>query len=177
VIQDLALRIAGTGSLGGLRIAVLVNGHGGKDGGFIFDMKEQGTPSSAVLVKPPKLPAAERVITAIRACNASPPTLLGQTKLGNQSMFVRKLMPQEDKVDFARLSPEEIAPLAAYLGALTGKAHARGAKKMPKRAWDKGEREHIMHNAIELAGMHEGAYVGLAEALSPQAPGKRRARG
>jgi uncharacterized protein (DUF2252 family) len=164
-VTDLALRIAGTGSLGGLRVAVLVCGHGGKDGGFIFDMKEQGTPSSAVVVKPPKLAPAERVITAIRACNETPPTLLGQTTLGKSSMFVRKLMPQEDKVDFTRLAPADIAPLANYLGALVGKAHARGQKKMPKSPWSRGDREHVIHAAIELAGMHEGAYLAIAETL------------
>lgn len=171
-IKDLALRIAGTGSLGGLRVAVLVCGHGGKDGGFIFDMKEQGTPSSSVLIKPPKLAPAERVITAIRACSASPPTLLGATTLGKISMFVRKLMPQEDKIDFSRLAPADIAPLGRYLGALVGKAHARGAKKMPKSAWNRADREHVIRNAIELAGMHEGAYLAIAETLN-HAPKKK----
>ncbi len=164
-IKDLALRIAGTGSLGGLRVAVLVCGHGGKDGGFIFDMKEQGTPSSAILVEPPKLSPATRVITAMRACSASPPTLLGETTLGKTSMFVRKLMPQEDKIDFSRLALPDIAPLGRYLGALTGKAHARGATKMPKTAWSRADKEHVIRNAIELAGMHEGAYLAIAETL------------
>jgi uncharacterized protein (DUF2252 family) len=164
-IKDLALRIAGTGSLGGLRVAVLVCGHGGKDGGFIFDMKEQGTPSSSVLIKPPKLLPAVRVITAIRACSASPPTLLGDTTLGGTSMFVRKLMPQEDKIDFTRLALPDIAPLGRYLGALVGKAHARGAKKMPGSPWNRADKEHVIRNAIELAGMHEGAYLAIAETL------------
>ncbi len=164
-IKDLALRIAGTGSLGGLRVAVLVCGHGGRDGGYIFDMKEQGTPSSAVLIKPPKLSPAARVITAIRACSAAPPTLLGETTLGKTSMFVRKLMPQEDKVDFSQLAAEDIAPLGRYMGALTGHAHARGAKKMPRSAWSRADREHVIRNAIELAGMHEGAYLAIAETL------------
>jgi uncharacterized protein (DUF2252 family) len=170
-VVDVALRIAGTGSVGGLRVAVLVRGGGGRDGGYIFDMKEQGTPSAAVIVKPPKHEPAARVITAIETCSKAPPTLLGETKLGKSSMFVRKLMPQEDKLDFSKLEPHEILPLGRYLGALVGKAHARGAKKMPKRPWKQSDREHVMSSAIELAGLHEGAYLALAEALRTEKEG------
>src|SRR5580658_1810095 len=69
---DSALRIAGTGSLGSLRVAVLVRGKGGRDGAFIFDMKEQGVPSASVLVGKPSLKPAERVVTAVRACLEHP---------------------------------------------------------------------------------------------------------
>ena len=60
-VVDAAFRVAGTGSLGCLRVAVLVRGKGGRDGAWIFDMKEEDTPSSACLVRPPRLEPAERV--------------------------------------------------------------------------------------------------------------------
>ena len=40
--------------------------------------------------------------------------------------LVRRLTPQEDKLSLARLKAEELAGLAAYLGALLGVAHRRG---------------------------------------------------
>jgi uncharacterized protein (DUF2252 family) len=49
VIDDAAFRVAGTGSLGCLRVALLVRGRGGVDGGWIFDMKEEDSPSAACL--------------------------------------------------------------------------------------------------------------------------------
>src|SRR5262249_44813898 len=80
-ILDAALRIAGTGSLGGLRIAVLVEGRGGRDGQWIFDLKEQGTPSAAVLLGEPELDPAGRVVTAYRGCIAHPARSIGATQI------------------------------------------------------------------------------------------------
>src|SRR6266852_3029167 len=54
-ILDVAFRIAGTGSLGLLRVAVLVKGKGGPNGAWLFDMKEEeryeggGFPGSLVV--------------------------------------------------------------------------------------------------------------------------------
>ncbi|HEY8078908.1 MAG TPA: DUF2252 family protein, partial [Labilithrix sp.] len=69
---DCALRIAGTGSLGGLRVAVLVRGKGLPDGAWVFDLKEQGDPSAAPLVAPPSMDPAERVATAYKKCAERP---------------------------------------------------------------------------------------------------------
>ncbi|HEY1535323.1 MAG TPA: DUF2252 family protein, partial [Polyangiaceae bacterium] len=46
-VEDMAFRIAGTGSLGGLRVAVLTRGKGEVDSRWIFDMKAEGIPSAA----------------------------------------------------------------------------------------------------------------------------------
>lgn len=174
-IVDCALRIAGTGSLGGLRIAVLVKGKSGPDGGWIFDMKEQGEPSAAILCGPPPMEPAERVCTAFRACVERPPRMLGSTILrGNGgrtklSMFVRKLSPQEDKLNLRRLRGEDLPALATYLGARLGSAHARAVTKAPKR-WNEGELGVIRTHAIALAGIHEAVYLELCERMRPLLP-------
>jgi uncharacterized protein (DUF2252 family) len=165
-ILDAALRIAGTGSLGGLRIAVLVEGKGGPTGQWIFDLKEQGTPSAACLAGKPKLPPAERVCTGFRACVAHPPRMMGATRIGKLSMSGRRLAPQEDKLDLRRIQSQDIRPLATYLGALLGAAHARGAKKIPK-AWSKSDRAALRAQAITLAGLHEGLYLALCSRIPP----------
>jgi len=175
-IIDCALRIAGTGSLGGLRIGVLVKGKGGSDGAWIFDMKEQSEPSaSAICGGPPALVPAERVCTAFRACVERPALMLGSTTLRGSggstklSMFVRKLSPQEDKLNLRRLKQQDLPGLATYLGALLGSAHARAATKAPKR-WATSDLALIRGHSIALAGIHEAVYLELCERMRTLLP-------
>jgi uncharacterized protein (DUF2252 family) len=166
-IVDCAFRIAGTGSLGALRVAVLTKGKGGVDGGWVFDMKEQGPPCAATLHlvadTKKKLSPAERVATAFRACVDHPPRMMGTATLGNVDMFVRRLAPQEDKLDLRQIKGADLEPLAAYLGALLGSAHARGATHVPKKAWTKDEQAGLLDRAVTLAGAHEAAYLVLCK--------------
>jgi uncharacterized protein (DUF2252 family) len=174
-LVDCALRIAGTGSLGGLRVAVLVKGKGGADGAWVFDMKEQGDPSASLVCGTPKMVPAERVCTAFRACVERPPRMLGSTVLrggagtSKISMFVRKLSPQEDKLNLKRLKGADLPALATYLGALLGSAHARAATKAPKR-WAASDLALIRAHAITLAGIHEAVYLALCERMRPLLP-------
>jgi uncharacterized protein (DUF2252 family) len=170
-ILDCALRIAGTGSLGGLRIGVLVKGKGGPDGGWIFDMKEQEEPSSAALCGPSDLAPGARVCAAFRACVAQPPRMLGSTVLRGagrspRSMFVRKLSPQEDRLDLARLEGRDLPDLATYLGALLGAAHRRAATRSPRR-WSASDLDVLRAHAVTLAGLHEATYLALCERMRP----------
>jgi uncharacterized protein (DUF2252 family) len=158
-VIDAAFRVAGTGSLGCLRVAVLVRGKGGDDGAWVFDMKEEGTPSAAAVVRPPRLEPAERVCTAVRACVVHPPRMIGTTRMAGTSMLVRRLAPQEDKMDFLKLRSEDLEPLARHLGALLGDAHRRAAKRAPKKPWSGEDRARLLTNAIALAGIHESTYL------------------
>ncbi len=172
-VVDCVLRVAGTGSLGGLRIAVLARGKGGREGGWIFDMKEQGEPSAAALAGTPDMAPALRVVTALRASLEHPPRMLGTTWIGRTSMFVRRLAPQEDKLALHRLNRfgdvqpaihhDDLGPLASYLGALLGKAHRRGARARPKKAWTAGECAQIVDRAIVIAGIHEAMYLAICK--------------
>jgi uncharacterized protein (DUF2252 family) len=179
-VIDAAWRIAGTGSLGGVRVAVLVRGKGGPDGAWVFDMKEQGTPSARVLLGKPekkwRLAPAERVVTAYRACVARPARLLGTTTMGDLSMFVRRLSPQEDKLELESLQDDDLDALATYLGALVGRAHARGATKPPRKRWSAEDCAGIIDRAIAVAGIHEAAYLSLCKlAGTKRAPARARA--
>ncbi len=180
-VVDYALRVAGTGSLGGLRVAVLLRGKGGPDGGWVFDMKEQGAPSGATLLGAPKVDPAERVVSAFRASVTDPPRLMGTTTLAGLSMFVRKLTPQEDKLDLTQLRDADLDPLASYLGALVGAAHARAAGEGKRAAaWSESEQEQMIDRAIAVAGFHEAVYLSLCrlvrEAGAALAPATKRAR-
>jgi uncharacterized protein (DUF2252 family) len=158
-VLDVAFRIAGTGSLGALRVAVLTFGKGGDDGQWLFDLKEQ--PSSSVAVLAPSTPAdsrAREVEQAFRTCVETPPRMLGTTRLGTSEVLVRRLTPQEDKLSLSRLKPEQLTDLARYLGALLGVAHRRGrASEFP--AWTPRQRMELLERAVTLAGLHEAAYL------------------
>lgn|GEM_PF-364329 len=197
VVEDVAFRVAGTGSLGVLRIAVLTRGKGEPDSRWIFDMKAQGVPAAQTLIRatseraeptaehaeptaeraepaaeraePPESPA-ERVLRATRACLVRPPRMLGSTQLDDFSLFVRRLLPQEDKLDLTRLRPEELPELARYLGALLGSVHRRGALRPPPALWSAAEQARLTEHAIVIAGLHEAAYLALCKAASRASP-------
>jgi len=160
-VLDVAFRVAGTGSLGSLRLAVLTRGKGGDEGSWLFDLKEQVASSVDVLL--PRTPSASRaqeVEDAFRSCVETPPRMLGTSKLGAHDVLVRRLTPQEDKLSLSRLKAAELASLAAYLGALLGSAHRRGraGEFAPWSARDLGG---ILERAVALAGVHEATYLEL----------------
>ena len=176
-IKDMAFRIAGTGSLGSLRIAVLVAGKGGRDGGWIFDMKQEEDPAGAAFASGEMDSfGAERVAKAYNACIMHTPLMLGTTTIRHKkkdiSMIVRRLTPQEDKLNLRRLDRQDLPRLAAYLGAVVGRAHARGATKAPHSSWSKSDLEHVRHSAVTLAGLHEAIYLALCERTSDMLKGK-----
>jgi len=175
MVEDVAFRIAGTGSLGVLRIAVLTRGKGELDSRWIFDMKAEGIPAGQALLdalsgprsgprseREPEAPA-ERVLRATRACLMHPPRMAGTTELDGFSLFVRRLLPQEDKLDLTRLRPEELPELARYLGALLGSVHRRGAISAPPAIWSASEQPRLTEQAIVIAGLHEAAYLALCK--------------
>lgn len=160
-VQDVARRIAGTGSLGAERFAVLARG--GPNGPWLFDVKEEA-PRSATGLAAHGLTGAARVVRGIELAAPAPPRMLGTTTLEPTrgrplSMLVRRLSPQEDKLDPAKVDPDELEPLAHYLGWLAGRLHRRGAVGSLGRAWPTRERVAILERAIVLAGIHEAAHL------------------
>ena len=164
-IDDVAFRIAGCGSLGGLRIAVLTQGKGNVDNNWVFDMKAEGMPSAQALLEVSDQEPAERVRSATQECLAHPPRMMGTSDLDELSLFVRRLLPQEDKLDLLHLGADELPALAQYLGALLGRAHARGAKSLPKQSWTRAELTVLTDHAIVIAGLHEAAYLAMCRSL------------
>jgi hypothetical protein len=126
-------------------------------------MKSQGQPAAANIAGVPDLDPAERVNAAMRACLARPPRMIGATHVGDRSLSVRRLAPQEDKLDFSKLDANDLEPLARHLGTLLGMAHARGAVRPPNEEWNPGDRAGLISRAIALAGVHEAVYLAYCE--------------
>jgi uncharacterized protein (DUF2252 family) len=167
-VLDVAFRIAGTGSLGALRIAVLTRGKSDDDAGWLFDMKQQGVPSALRLGTSPEGGPAERVATAIRTCLAHPPRMIGVTSIGDASLFVRRLAPQEDKLNFANIERNDLEPIARYFGALLGATHRRGAASPPSR-WTAAAQSQVVDHAVVLSGIHEATYLAMCKAVARSA--------
>ena len=92
--------------------------------------------------------------------------MVGVTELGGRPMLVRRLTPQDDKLDLTRLDHRHLAKLARYLGALVGEAHRRGASKAD-RSWTKQEERELMERSVGLAGLHEATYLALCDLARP----------
>jgi uncharacterized protein (DUF2252 family) len=177
-IVDAAFRVAGTGSLGLLRIAVLLRL---KDGAtpLIFDLKEQHAPAASRLVAAPDgFGPAERVLNAALHCLDHPPRRMAPTALGTTPLLGRQLSPQEDKLALPRIADADLEPLIGFLGALLGRAHRRGATRPLRQPWTRDECDALLESAIRLAALHEAAYLwycryapAVADALpSPEPP-------
>jgi uncharacterized protein (DUF2252 family) len=158
-IIDAAFRVAGTGSLGLLRIAVLLRL---KAGGvpFVFDLKEQHTSAvSALAPAPAGLGPAERVLAAALRCLEHPPRRTAVTAIDTTPLLGRQLSPQEDKLALPRIGDADLEPLIGFLGALLGRAHRRGATRPPTARWSRDDRDALLERAIRLASLHEAVYL------------------
>jgi uncharacterized protein (DUF2252 family) len=163
VIEDAAQRIAGTGSLGRLRIALLVKDADGEE--RILDFKE-AAPASMQRVSDP-LKNAERVVAAARALIESPPKLLAAIPIAgkNFSMIGRQLTPQEDKLELARIpaASKELPDIAAKVGHILGRAHARADGTAPRNdTWSEDQASLLVDRALIMGGLYESVYLTYA---------------
>src|SRR5262249_41411956 len=153
-VLDAAFRVAGTGSLGVFRVAVLVAGHAGRDGAWMFDLKEMDEPAGAAFATRRSEPGPERVVKALRTVLRQPPTMLGAVRALGHGMLVRRPTPQEDRLDWMTLPARQREPTLGYLGGLTAAAHRRGARG---KLWqlEAADARRSLRSATELAGLHE----------------------
>jgi uncharacterized protein (DUF2252 family) len=166
-IEDAAFRVAGNGSLGVYRVAMLVRDHGGDE--LLVELKECKDPSPSALFQASNPGAAqwthpgERCAGAARALCASPPRRLAPVRLDELSFVGRRLFPQEDKLALDEMhAGAKLDELVAFIGHVVGAGHARGVAALggaPPRAWTGDEVGTIIDHAVVLAGMLEGVYL------------------
>ena len=79
-------------------------------------------------------------------------------------MFVRRLMPQEDKLDLGKLADADLEPLARHLGALLGRgASPRREAVAPPALERRTIARASLARAIALAGVHEAMYLAYCD--------------
>jgi uncharacterized protein (DUF2252 family) len=132
---DAAYWVKGCSSLGRLRIAVLVAINGGERPRdlCLLDVKE-----AVDSLAPTQAGAPDNSGRVVAAANALSPSLgarIAASRLFDRDVFVREMMPQDFKFGVKRLSESEAGALAAYLGWVLGRAHARQMNQADKAAW------------------------------------------
>lgn len=104
-VLDVARRIAGTGSLGVDRYAILVQGKGSPDQNYLLDLK-QALPSTIVRHLPTIQPTwknqAERTIALQQRMQAVSMAFLHPVVMNHEAYVLRALQPTEDRVPIAQ---------------------------------------------------------------------------
>lgn len=103
-VLDVALRIAGTGSLGIPRYAVLIEGKGSPDNNYILDIKQSRSSSLQPYVKLPQPhweSEAHRIVTIEQRMQGTPAALLTTVLLEDKYYVLRELQPMQDKINLA----------------------------------------------------------------------------
>jgi hypothetical protein len=127
----------------------------------MFDMKAMGESAGTAFATETAEPGPDRVATALRTLLRFPPTMLGTVRALGHGLLVRRLTPQEDRLDWTTLPAGQRIPTLAFLGGLTAAAHRRGRRrKLPP--FDAADARLVLRNSAELAGLHEA--VALAHA-------------
>jgi uncharacterized protein (DUF2252 family) len=133
-VLDIARRIAGTGSLGLERYAILVKGRGSPDENQLLDLK-LATPSSLapyLTARQPKWASeASRVVALQQRIQAVPMAFLQAVHAGKSSFVLRGLQPSEDRIIIAagKLKQTEFRQMMDSLGKLVAWAHLRSASR------------------------------------------------
>ena len=161
-VVDAAHRVAGTGSLGRRRIALLLEDKEGTH--RLYELKQSGEGSAARLVGKGSLAPSERIVRGARALVERPMRQLAALPPSHLGRFVgRKLCPAEDKLDLAALRPSgKLSAVVRAVGHVLGSAHARAASELPAEAWSDAALGEIVDHAVELAGMLEAVYLAYA---------------
>ncbi len=155
-VLDVAVRIAGTGSLGRFRWAILVEGKHDKPGKErILELKE-ALPSSLTPAET-SADAAEQVIANQRRLQGAPPAYLGVARVDGRAFTVRELQPTEAKLESAALKGPDLDALAAACGTVLGRLHRRaGGADLAARI---GDRERAIGRRVAAFALRYAAQV------------------
>jgi uncharacterized protein (DUF2252 family) len=161
-LVDSAQRVAGTGSLGCYRVALLTRDRHGVE--RLYELKEARASALDRLLGPGAGDQAERVVSGTRALLPRPMRQLAALAPGQAASFVgRRLNPNDDKLDLTGFPPgQKLSGLVTLVGHLLGRAHRRALVSPAPRAWSADELDALVDRAIELAGLHEAIYLAYA---------------
>ncbi len=112
---------------------------------------------------------AVRVVTGARALSPNLGERMIAARLGDASVVIRELMPQDLKTDLDALTPVEAEAVARSLAAVVGRAHGRQLDAHQRREWaaDLSRQRSksldapswLWSSVVDLVGVHEMAYL------------------
>ena len=133
---DIARRIAGTGSLGIERYAILVKGNGSPDENYLIDIK-QAKPSALMPYLPLKLlkaqphwkSEAERVVDIQKRAQAVSPGFLEAIHFQQQPYVIKRLQPVDDRLKLALWNGKinRLMTVIESMGELVAWSHLRSS--------------------------------------------------
>jgi uncharacterized protein (DUF2252 family) len=130
-VLDVVRRVAGTGSLGVQRFAVLVEGRGGPDGNFVLDVKEARRSALApysTATQPHWPSEAARVVGVQRRAEAIAPALLHVLHIGKSSFVLKELQPLIDRLTIDdTTSGTDLGLIMVTMGHVLGWSHLRAS--------------------------------------------------
>jgi uncharacterized protein (DUF2252 family) len=116
-VKDVALRMAGTSSLGLKRYVVLIEGKGEDYGNYLLEIKET-RPSCLkkyVSIQQPEWNSeAERIIEIEKRVLANPPALLNSISIGDKNFVMNEKHPSADRINY-KLFASNFRKLASIL--------------------------------------------------------------
>jgi uncharacterized protein (DUF2252 family) len=170
-LVDAAYWMKGCSSLGRLRFAAMVRiGEGPESSLALVDLKE-ATTAAAPRADGSAMPRdnAVRVVTGAQALSPNLGQRMMAVRLLGKAVVMRELMPQDLKMDVGGLTQKRARALAAYLGAVVGKAHGRQMSAADRAGWLNdlikargGALDApgwLWSSVVELLGVHERAYL------------------
>jgi len=163
---DAAHRIAGNGSLGRRRIAFLVADDQGIE--RLFELKEAVPSALEALFGQDDTEPALRVTQAASGLVRSPPRQLVALAPSPLGAFIgRKLCPEEDKLDLARLS---VGPKLSSVARVVGSVLGRGHRKAVGTFGPTNDHDELLDRAVYLAGIYESVYLAYCRVSSRGVP-------
>ncbi len=136
-VVDLVRRVAGTGSLGMERYAILVRGDSSKatqyENFYLLDLKLCGTSALAPYLQKNSQPKwaseATRVVTVQRNLQAIPPAFLSAVTIGQQSYVLKELLPTQDRLNLANAKGKlsRLTPVVEQMGEIVAWAQLRAS--------------------------------------------------
>ncbi len=170
-VVDAAFWMKGCSSLGRLRFAVVleVSAQGEPPDFCLIDVKEA---IAAVAPRQGDAPlpkqSAERVVEGARHLSPHLGERMIAARLLGKDVFIRELLPQDLKLEIERVSQSEAIEVAAFLGGVVGKAHARQLEPSDAGGWRKEvlRRSRTLNapswlwtSVVDLVASHEAGYL------------------
>jgi uncharacterized protein (DUF2252 family) len=182
-VLDAARRVAGTGSLGLDRYAVLAEGEGSPNRNILFDLKA-AAPSAVVEFLGTPQPAwrsdAERVVTLQSRCQAVTPAFLRSVTFDKKPFLLKMLQPTADRLELARLAKDEPAMTRAVgsMAALAAWAQLRSSGRQKSAPADDliamagatGFKASVLERARVMANTAEADFDAYATAFDTGLP-------
>jgi uncharacterized protein (DUF2252 family) len=136
----------------------------------LVDLKE-ATAAAAPRADQAAMPRdnAIRVVTGAQALSPNLGQRMIAVRLLGKAVVMRELMPQDLKLEVGGLTQKRAMALAAYLGAIVGKAHGRQMSGADRASWlsDLAKARTtrldapswLWSSVVDLLGIHERAYL------------------